>query len=80
MIDKIENPQSNYESYIIFDYSHVIKLLSNAHLKLSSKIYDHLFNSRYEYLFLINFKHVYLTISLYFNDKHYFIFTILKIN
>ena len=80
MIDEIENSQLDNESRIIFDYSHIIDFLSNAHLKLSSKIYNHLFNSRYECLFSINLKHVYFTISLHSNNKHYFAFTIFNIN
>ena len=80
MIDKIENPQSSDESRMTFDYSHIIKLFSNTHLKLSSNVYDYLFNSRYERLFLTNLKHAYFTISLYSNDKHYFAFTISEIN
>ena len=71
MINKIENPQSSDESRMIFDYSHVIELLFDAHLKLSSKVYDHLFDSRYKCLFLIDFKHVYFIISLHLNDQHY---------
>ena len=65
---------------MIFNYFKITKLFSKTHLKLSSKVYDHLFNLKYECLFSTNFKHVYLTISLYFDDKHYFVFTISKIN
>ena len=65
---------------MIFDYFYIIKLFSNAHLKLSSKSYNHLFNSRYECLFSIDLKYVYFTISLHSNNKHYFAFTIFDIN
>ena len=65
---------------MIFDYSYIIELLSNAHLKLFSKVYDYLFNSRYKCLFSTDLKHVYFTISLYSNNKHYFAFTIFDIN
>ena len=65
---------------MIFDYSHIIKLLFNTHLKLSSKIHDYLFNSHHEYLFLINLKHIYFIISLHSNDRHYFVFIIFDIN
>ena len=80
MIDKVENFKSINEPRITFDYFKIIKLLSKTHIKLSFKIHDHLFNSRYEYLFLANFKYIYLTISLHFNNKHYFAFTISRIN
>ena len=80
MIDKVENFKSIDESRITFDYFKIIKLLSKAYLKLSLKIHDHLFNSKYKCLFSINLKHTYFTISLYFNDRHYFIFTISEIN
>ena len=80
MIDKIKNSQSNNEPRIIFEYTRVIELFSNAHLELSSKIHNYLFNSRYEYLFSTDLKHVYLTISLHLKNKHYFMFTIFDIN
>ena len=80
MIDKVENPKPTDESRMTFDYFKVTELLSGAHLKLSSKVYDHLFNSRYECLFSTDLKHVYLTISLHFDDRHYFAFTISGIN
>ena len=68
MIDKIKDLQLNNEFRIIFDYFRIIKLIFNAHLKLFSKIYNHLFNSRYECLFLADFKYAYFTISLYLNN------------
>ena len=80
MIDKIENPQSNNKSRIIFDYSRVTELFPSAHLKLSSKVHDHFFNSRYECLFSTDLKHAYLIISLHLNNKHYFAFTIFDID
>ena len=80
MIDKIKNSQLNNESHIIFDYFYVIELFSDAHLKLSSKVHDHLFNSRYKCLFSADFKHIYFTISLHLNNKHYFAFTIFDID
>ena len=80
MIDKIKNPKSIDESRMIFDYSKITKLFLKAHMKLSFKIHNHLFNSRHECLFLADLKYTYLTISLHSNDKHYFIFTISKIN
>ena len=80
MIDKVENFKPIDEPRMIFDYFKITKLLSKAHLELSSKVYNHLFNLKYKCLFSMNFKHTYFTISLYFNDKHYFAFTISGIN
>ena len=80
MINKVENLKLIDESYITFNYFKITELLSEAHLELSSKIYNHLFNSRYECLFSADFKHTYFTILLHLNDRHYFAFTISGIN
>ena len=80
MINKVENLKSIDEPRIIFNYFKVTKLLSKAHLKLSFKIYDYLFNSKYECLFSANLKYTYFTISLHSNNRHYFVFTISEIN
>lgn len=76
MIDKIENPKFINESRMTFDYSRITELFFEAHLKLSSKIHDHLSNLKYECLFSTDLKHAYFIISLHLEDKHYFAFTI----
>ena len=68
------------KSRIIFDYSKIIKFLFEAHLEFNSKIYNHFFNFNHNCLFSINLKCVYLTILFYFENRYYFVFTILKIN
>ena len=79
-MNKIENPRLNDESKIIFNYFKITKLLSRAHLELNFKIYNHLSNFKHDYLFSINLKHTYFIISLHFENRHYFIFTIFEIN
>ena len=76
----MDNPKFTDEFRIIFNYSRIIKLLSDFYIKLNFKIHDYLFNPRYKYLFLINLKHVYFIILLYSNNRYYFAFTISNIN
>ena len=80
MIDKIKNFTLENKSRMIFDYFKVIEDLYDCHIKLSSKIHDHLSNSQHKILFSIDLKHAYLTISLYFEDCHYFVFIISEID
>ena len=62
-----------------FDYSYVIEKLLGTYMELSSKVYNNLLDPRYYILFIIDLKHVYLTIPLYSNNRHYFAFTISSI-
>ena len=80
MIDKVENSTSENESRIIFDYFKMTENLLDCHMKLSSKIHDHLSNSRHRIVFSIDLKHAYLTIFLHLEDCHYFVFTISRID
>ena len=79
-MNKIENSTSKNEFRVIFDYSRVNEKLSNSHFELFSKIHDNLSNSRHRCLFATDLKHVYLTISLHSDDRHYFFFTIFDID
>ena len=79
IVDKFENPRLKDESRIIFDYLKIYKNLLKIYIKLSSKIYDYLLNPNYKCFFKIDFKYIYLTISLYFEDRQYFAFIILNI-
>ena len=64
---------------MIFDYLKIIKLLSSAHLEMSSKVHNHLTNPYYNCLFSADLKHAYLIIFLHFEDRHFFVFSILDI-
>ena len=79
MINKINNLTSQDELKMIFDYSRVIELLFDTHLKMSSKIHNHLINFYYNYLFSVNLKYAYLIIFLYFENRHFFVFSISNI-
>ena len=79
VIDKIENFTSKNESRITFDYFKISKKMSNNHLKFSNKIHDHLFHSKHRNLFVVDLKHVYLIVFFHSNDRHYFFFTISRI-
>jgi len=79
-VNKVKNFTSQDESRVIFDYSKVTKKLSDIYMKLSFKMHDNLADSQHRCLFSANLKHIYLRISLYSNDKHYFAFMIFEIN
>ena len=79
-MDKVENPKPTDKPRITFDYSYVTELIPDTHIELSSRVHNHLSNSRHDYLFSTNLKHAYLTIPLHPEDHHYFAFTISEIN
>ncbi len=80
IIDKVKNSISQDESRVIFDYSRVHEKLSRSFLELSFKIHDNLFDLRHKIFFSIDLKHVYLTISMHLDDRHYFVFFISDID
>jgi len=75
----VKNSKSKNKLRITFDYSRVNENLLDIYVELFSKIYDYLFDSRHKYLFVVNLKYIYYTIFLYLENKHYFVFTISKI-
>ena len=80
IINKVKNSKSKNEFKVTFNYFRMIEKFFDNHLKLSSKIHDHLLNFRHEYLFFANLKHVYYIIQLHFENKHYFVFIISEID
>ena len=76
IVDKVENPGPDDEPRITFNYSRVKEDLPGSYIELSSKVYDNLSNPRYKYLFIVDLKYAYLIISLYLEDRHFFIFKI----
>lgn len=74
IVNKVKNLTSQDKSRVIFDYSKVMKKLSDIYMKLSFKMHDNLADSWHHCLFSANLKHTYLKIFLHLNDKHYFAF------
>ena len=62
-----------------FDYSKINEMMSKTYIELSSKVHDHLLDSRHEILMSTNMKHVYSTINLHSDDRHIFAFIIFEI-
>ena len=80
MIDKSDDSKSIDEMKMTFDYSRVDEIMFEIYIELSSKVHDHLSDSRHEMLMSANMKHVYFTISLHSDDRHIFAFTIFEID
>ena len=79
-MNKIENPTSENESRITFDYSKIKKIMSDAYMKLSSRVHDILSNSRHDVLFMTDLKYAYSIISLIEKCRYYFASIISEIN
>jgi len=75
----VEDLKPEDKPRVIFNYSRVNKDLLGLYIELSLKVYDNLSNPRYRYLFVVDLKHAYLTIPLYLDNRHFFLFTILGI-
>ena len=80
MIDKSDNSKSIDEMRMTFDYNKIDEIMSEIYIELSSKVHDHLSNSRHEMFMSADMKHVYFTISLHSDDRHIFAFTISEID
>ena len=80
MEGKVEDPQPCDEPRMKFDYSRVTELIPGAHLELSPKVHDHLWNLSHGCLLSADLKHACLTIPLHPNDRHYSTFLISGIN
>lgn len=76
IVDKLTNPTPEDEPRITFDYSRVTEDLPGTFMKLSSKVHDNLADPRHECLMAADLKHMYLTIGMHPEDRHYFAFTI----
>ena len=80
IVDKVKNFTSENELRVTFDYNKVSEILSEAYIKLFSKVHSNLFNFRHRILLIADFKHMYLIIELHLKDRHYFIFIISSID
>ena len=80
MINKSKNSRPEDKLRITFNYSRVYKNLFDIYIKLSSKVYNYLSNLSYRYLFKADLKYTYLIVSLYPNNRYFFIFIIFDID
>jgi hypothetical protein len=63
-----------------FDYSRIVKKLSETHMQLMTECHDYLFDSRHECFMIANLKHVYLMIYIHSKNRKYFVFIISKLD
>ena len=80
MIDKSDDSKSTDEMRMTFDYSRVDEMMSETYIELSSKVHDHLSDSRHEVFMSTDMKHAYSTICLHSDDRHIFAFIISEID
>ena len=79
LIDKIENFTSNDELRMTYDYSRVVKELSEIYISLMFECHDYFFDPRHWCFMTTNFKHVYFTILVHSENRKFFAFTIFEI-
>jgi hypothetical protein len=68
LVNKIKNSEFADESRMTFNYSRVVKKLSEVYMFFISFCHNYLSNSRHECFMITDLKHVYLMIHVYLND------------
>lgn len=80
LINKIENSTSENELRMIYDYSKMMKKLSDVHVKLMFEDHDYLFDFKHECYMIANLKHDYFTIEIYSKNRKFFAFIISRLD
>ena len=76
MVDKVNNPTSENELRMTFNYSNIKETMSECYLELMFKVHNYLTDLCHKIYFMTDIKHGYYNVLLHSDNQHIFVFII----